>query len=363
MTRTRAIRLVWALAATGAIVVMLVLAPRQGAAAYLAAYVLLSSVPLGAAGLLMMMHASGGTFADPVRPTLERAAALTPWLVPLAVPIAVTAGRLYPWADVGEHAPPVHPYFHPLWVALRTVVVLTVWAVGGPWIAGRFRALPHGERAGPCFRAACCAGLVVFVLADTVGFTDAVQSLRTDWHSSILGCVVICSQALVALGMIAVASGRAPGLSADRRTSMMIDIGNLLLAFVILHAYMHFSQFLIIWSGNVPARTSWFRLRTGEWAEFVAFAMLLLQFVVPFVAMLFRRLKSSPRAFASVAVIVFIGAVLEAAWMTIPSISGDTTLAWALYPVAAIALAALVLAATRPAAGNRHPFASIEPAR
>lgn len=360
MTRQRAIHLAWAAGAIAAVIVMLILAPRQGAAAYLAAYVLLSSVPLGAAGLLMLVHASGGTFADPVRPVLERAAALTPWLVPLAIPIALTSARLYPWASTSTDAHPVHPYFHPHWVALRTIVVLAVWAIGGPWIARRFRAIPHGVRAGPRFRAACCVGLVVFVLADTVGFTDAIQSLRPDWASSILGCIVVCSQALVALGMVAIASGRAPEVPAERRASMMIQIGNLLLAFVILHAYMHFSQFLIIWSGNVPARAVWFGLRTGEWAVFVAFAMLLTQFVIPFTAMLFRRLKTSSRGFAAIALIVFVGAALEAAWMTIPSISGPSTLAWALYPPAVIALAVLVLSLSRSGARARPAWASIE---
>ncbi len=60
------------------------------------------------------------------------------------------------------------------------------------------------------------------------------------------------------------------------------DLGNLLLAFLMVFGYFSFSQFLIIWSGNLPNEITWYLRRlSGGW-QWLAIAVVLLGFIAFF---------------------------------------------------------------------------------
>src|SRR5437660_10962935 len=63
-------------------------------------------------------------------------------------------------------------------------------------------------------------------------------------------------------------------------------LGNLLLAFVMLWAYMSFSQFLIIWNGNLPGEISWYLHRSAPGWKIIALALGVFQFALPFLLLL-----------------------------------------------------------------------------
>src|SRR5260370_33742409 len=77
------------------------------------------------------------------------------------------------------------------------------------------------------------------------------------------------------------------------------DLGNLLLAFVMMWAYLSFSQFLLIWSENLPEEIPWYLRRTrGGW-QWLAFLLIVLQFAPPFVLLLSREIKRNPQRLAA----------------------------------------------------------------
>lgn len=110
------------------------------------------------------------------------------------------------------------------------------------------------------------------------------------------------------------------------------DLGNLLLTVVVLHAYIAFAQFFIVWNGNLPAQAAWYAPRShGAWAVVTA-ALMLLQFGLPFAALLFRALKREPRSLLAIVAVALAGQLLEATWLVIPS--AEDSQGWAvLYAV------------------------------
>src|SRR5262249_28304857 len=147
-------------------------------------------------------------------------------------------------------------------------------------------------------------GLVVLGVTATFAAIDWIMSLEPSWSSTIFGALVATGQMLPALALaIAVTSwlsGRMPDVSAD----VCNDLGNLLLAFVMLWTYMAYSQFLLIWSGNLPEEITWYLARSeGGW-RWIAIGLGLLYFAVPFLLLLSRGRKRDPQQLRRVALLV-----------------------------------------------------------
>ena len=97
------------------------------------------------------------------------------------------------------------------------------------------------------------------------------------------------------------------------------DIGNLLLTFVMFWAYMAFSQFLIMWSGNLPEEITWYVHRTqGGW-EWVGLSLVLFHFALPFVLLLSRDIKRHVRRLAIVAAVILFMHLVDLFWLVMPA--------------------------------------------
>ena len=126
------------------------------------------------------------------------------------------------------------------------------------------------------------------------------MSLEPHWYSTIYGMLIIGGQVLRRFAFV-IAIARAAGSTAAARASwsppkQFHDLGNLMLAFVMLWAYLAFSQFLIIWAGNLPEEIPWYlaparRLAVGRRWRWCSF-----HFAVPFLLLLSRDLKRSAAA-------------------------------------------------------------------
>ena len=140
-------------------------------------------------------------------------------------------------------------------------------------------------------------GLILYGLTVTFAGIDWVMSLDGNWYSTIFGPVVATGQMLPALALaIAVATFLAPRqpLATIATPAVWNDLGNLLLAFVMLWTYMAFSQFLLIWSGNLPEEITWYLARSGGGWQWIAVALAVFNFAVPFFLLLSRELKRDP---------------------------------------------------------------------
>jgi hypothetical protein len=162
----------------------------------------------------------------------------------------------------------------------------------------------------------------VYGVTMTLAAVDWAMSLEPHWFSTMYGVIFVVGQALSTLAFAIVASSwlhkREPfrrWLSADH----FHDLGNLMFAFVLLWAYTTFSQFLIIWSGNVSEETPWYLARTrGGW-QGAALALALFHFVLPFLLLLWRRIKRNTSVLPWVALLLLAMRFVDVFWLVAPA--------------------------------------------
>lgn len=108
----------------------------------------------------------------------------------------------------------------------------------------------------------------------------------------------------------------------------LADLGSLLLAFVVLWAYVSFSQYLLMWSANLPEEVVWYQVRRASGWGIVAVAMIVLQFLLPFALLLSRDVKRHAVWLAAVALLVLAAHLLSVFWFIVPSLPSSNPLNW-----------------------------------
>jgi hypothetical protein len=165
-------------------------------------------------------------------------------------------------------------------------------------------------------------GLVAHVLLITFASVDWVMSLDPHWFSTVFGWMLMVSQALTAIVLVVVvlAGARsAPPLAEAVEVKHFHDYGNLMLAFVIMWAYLTFVQYFIIWSGNLPEDIAWYVERQhGLWSWIAPF-LIVFHFVVPFFVLLARRSKRSVQAMVTLSAFLLVVHMVFVAWLVLPS--------------------------------------------
>jgi hypothetical protein len=305
--------------------------PVQFFRSYLVAYLFFTGIALGSLGLVSLNHVTGGRWGVVIRRVCESAMRTLPLLVLLFLPVLLGMTHLYEWArpeEVARDALLQHkrPYLNAPFFVVRGCVYFAVWLVvtrylvrwsreqddtGDPDVVRRLQFLGRGA-------------LLLYTLTMTFAAVDWAMSLEPHWSSTIYGIMLVGGQVLSAFAFVipvlVLITDREP-LAGLISVEQIHDLGKLMLAFVMLYAYFAFSQFLIIWSGNLPEETPWYlaRLR-GGW-QYVAVAVVLFQFVLPFAILLSRNLKRDARRLAVVALVVLGARLLDLFWLITPAFS------------------------------------------
>ena len=307
----------------------LVLNPAQFVRSYLTTYLLLLGITLGSLALVMVHQVSGGAWGVVIRRILGAATRTLPVLTALFIPIVLGMRYLYPWTDAAAVAHDEilqwkRPYLNVPFFLVRAVIYFAVWnsivfllnkwsleqdATGDPLIAKRMQKLAAG-------------GLLGYGLTITFASFDWAMSLEPHWFSTIYGVLLMGGQGLAAMAFAIVAltwlSRRAP-LNELVTPNHFHDLGNLLLAFTMLWAYFGFSQYLIIWSGNLPEEAEWYIHRSAHGWQFIALALVSFHFAVPFLLLLLRVTKRRGEALARVAALLLVMRYIDLFWLTQPA--------------------------------------------
>jgi hypothetical protein len=303
--------------------------PQQFFRSYLTAYVFWIGIPLGCLALLMLHHLVGGGWGFVIQRLLEAGVQTLPAMAVLFVPLLFGLPDLYPWArpeTVAGDALLQHKtqYLNPPFFIARAVFFFAVWILVGRLLIrwsleqDRTGAVNLTERlqrlSGP--------GLVLYGLTITFSAIDWLMSLEPHWYSTIYGMIFMVSYGLVALALVIVAAHL---VEAEKPLAGIItsghfhDLGNLLLALVMLWAYMHFSQFLLIWSENLAEEIPWYLHRTGGGWEWIASMLIVFQFALPFLLLLSRTTKRNARNLCRVAGAILFMHWVDVSWMIAPS--------------------------------------------
>jgi hypothetical protein len=169
-------------------------------------------------------------------------------------------------------------------------------------------------------------GLVAYVLTASLAAFDWGMSLDPRWYSTIYGLLFIVGHGLAGFAFSIVVlycvSDR-PEMQSVAVPERFHDLGNLMMAFVMLWAYISFSQLLIIWSGNLPEEVHWYLHRLGPGWQVLALGLLLLHFGVPFAILLSRRVKRRAQLVAGVALAILVMRFVDIYWIIVPAFNAD----------------------------------------
>jgi len=302
--------------------------------AYLFAWLFCLEIGLGGLGLVLLHHLAGGRWSKAARPIALAAAQTLPWLGLLFLPLLTALPTLYPWADSGQMAASQLLQSKSLWLNTpfligRSIVYLGVWS-GLAYGLGRLTAEDVG-------RGQASLGMILYVLTTTFAAFDWMMSLEPAWFSSIYGLLFLAGQAvagisLVILGLAAPLPQR-EGRGWGEAVQSFNDLGNLLLASVMIWAYFAFSQYLIIWSANIPEEAVWYIHRSGGGWQWVALGLIGLHFVLPFALLLSRGVKRNPRVLAWLAVLLLLARAVDLYWLLVPAFHPEGVYFHWLYPL------------------------------
>jgi len=302
--------------------------PTQFFQSYLVAYMLVLGATLGCLALAMIHQLSGGGWGVLVRRPMGAASRVLPVLTVLFLPIVIGMHRLYVWTDANlvAHDEVLRGkllYLNTPFFLVRAAIYFLVWngvsyflnawsleqdRTGDPSLSRRMQRLSG-------------AGLVAYGLTISFASFDWLMSLEPHWFSTIYGVLIMGGQGLTALAFLLIVLvwlGRRAPLDSILVPGHYHDLGNLMLAFVMLWAYFSFSQYLLIWSGNLPEEIAWYmhRLQTG-WRG-LALLLVVFHFALPFVLLLSRRVKREPQLILKVAIGVLIARWLDLLWLVAP---------------------------------------------
>jgi len=308
------------------------ISPRSALLAYLVAYVFWLGMAIGGVSLVMANHASGARWNVTVRRFGETAGATMPLFIVLFIPLLLGAKHVWIWVapeagtkELQELLEHKRPYLNLGFFTVRAAVYFAVWTLLA-WFL-RAWSLRQDETGDAAYTARARwwspFGIVVFVLTFTFASFDWLMSLQPTWYSTIFGLYVcagvfVASLAMLCLVITGVRSSPSP-IAALISVDHQHNAGKLLLAFIAFWAYMAFSQYMLIWVGNLPEELQWIVVRSrGVWRP-IGILILLGHFVVPFFLLLSRDLKRSPPALAAVAAWVVVIHYVDLYWVVMPA--------------------------------------------
>lgn len=291
-------------------------APEQFYRSYLPGWLFWMQVALGGLGLAMLNQLTHGGWGLLVRRVFESAASTLPAMLVLFVPVLFGLGSLYEWthADVVASEPVLQAkaaYLNVPFFMVRAGLYFAVWIVLA--VLARRWSLEQDRTGEPRLhhrmRTLSAAGLILFVLTASFAAFDWMMSVDPHWFSSIYGVQFVGGAAVAGLAFAIVVSC---WLETQEPMSRVFtpknhqDHGTLLFAFLLLWGYFIVSQFIIIWSANLPEEISFYLERQTDGWKVFSVVLVLLHFVIPFLLLLSPAIKRNPRAITAIALTLLL---------------------------------------------------------
>ncbi len=316
-------------------------APVDFYRAYLVGWLWVAGIAIGLFALSMLAHVSGGDWGVVMRRLLEAGGRTLPFFVLAGVPLVFGLEVLYPWAEylAGDRQPVDHLIEHksvylnvPGFIS-RALIYFAAWSILA-WVISAWS--HHYDATGdPAYREKMkklsAFGLVVYVASATLAVVDWVMSLDPHWFSSLFGFAFVAGHALSAFSfvvpMMLFLSRRQP-LSGVVRAKHFHDYGKFMLASVMVWGYFMISQYLIIWSGNLPEEVGWYIVRSSNGWQTLSLLLVAGHFVLPFALLLSADLKKQAPKLMIVAVWLLAMRWLDFYWQAAPSMTDAAAFHW-----------------------------------
>ncbi len=303
---------------------------EQALRSWLLGFIFWGGIGIGGLGILLLQYLTGGAWGVVIRRIAEAASRTLPIVFVLFLPIMLGVTYLYEWTHLPDD--PIvkfrYPYLTVQWWIIRAVLYFVLWGVMA-WYLNRWglrqdQAKNPEEAAKMLGDATAFSGptMVFYVLVVSFAAIDWVMTLDPHWFSTIWGLLFAVGWALsffcFSVALMAALSDKEP-MNRILGSRHFHDIGKLMLALVMVWAYFNFSQFLIIWSGNLPEETRWYLTRMeGTWGV-IGVLLILFHFAFPFLVLLNRDLKHSAKRLALMAIFILVLRLIDMYYLIGPS--------------------------------------------
>jgi len=317
---------------------------------YLFGWTFWMSLTLGMFGMSLLHNTVRGTWTVSVVRLMEAGGSWQTIVIMglLFAPILISPSHLYEWAMPSKAADHVIAHravwMNPTFFAIRTAFYIASWA----WLANFLRKSVFRQEAGGGFKLEAgrsswgAAGMVYFFVSVTLALTDWVMSMDSHWYSTMYGAWFIIMSTGAALAFCILVFNT----NADKEPYRAVisktlgkDLGNMMFTLTMLWGYTSLSQFLIIWNGNIPETTSYYKNRSSEmyppgmegnhWG-ILGLALMVGRFFVPFFGLLAPRMKKYAENMRLVGGWIFCMHIIEVYLLVQPSIPGRAAMGpWA----------------------------------
>jgi hypothetical protein len=310
--------------------------PEQFFRAYLLGFMAWLGVTLGSMAILMLRHLTKGAWGMVIRRILGAAMRCVPLMAVLFLPLPFGLPKLYIWARPLDSIPDVHlrehlreitkTYLSMNGFVIRAIVYFAVWNLLSflltKWSAEQDR--PPLRDYSSRFKALSGPGLILYGATITFAAIDWVMSIDPSWISTIFGLSFLIGQVLSALCFAVVVERilyRYRPMSELLQPEQVHDHGKFMLTFIMVWAYFAFSQWLIIWAGNLPEEITWYMRRlNGGWG-YVGLFLVLFHFALPFVRLLSRPFKRDVTRLVWLAAWLLLMRYVDLFWIIEPNFS------------------------------------------
>jgi hypothetical protein len=303
--------------------------PQEFYRAYLPSFLFWWAIALGSLTVLCLQYVTGGEWGLMIRRPLG-AASRSLWMIGLLfIPVLLGMKYIYPWMDeeLVQHDPTLKlkvAWLNPQRFIIFAVGYFLIWCL---W-AWRLRVLSlkfYEDRAPETDlrrRKWASSGLLMIVLTVSFSAIDWMMSLEPKWTSTMYPLIILVGCGLSAFVFVTFFLTRlaaTPAMRGILKPTHLRDLGNLMLAFVMLYAYTTFSEFLLIWYANLKEEIPHYLIRShGTWGVFASM-IVLFHFFLPFFMLLMRPIKDNPRTIGIVAIIILVMRYIAIYWLVAPS--------------------------------------------
>jgi hypothetical protein len=297
---------------------------------YLTAFTFWCTITLGGLFFVMIHYLTNATWSVVVRRIGENIMSMLPVMAVFAVPILFGLGDLYHWShsDIMQSDHLLEgksPYLNTTFFIIRVVIYFAFWILLGRYL-NKLSLSQDTEHHDSLLRKAVKAsapGMILFALSITFFSFDLLMSLDAHWYSTIFGVYIFAGSFLSLLSFmtIYIISLRKKGILAETITSEHFhDLGKLIFAFLIFWGYMAFSQYFLIWYGNIPEETVWFLHRwDGNW-KIISLILVFGHFVIPFFVLFPMEIKKNIPVMLVMSVWILIMHWIDIYWLVMPSL-------------------------------------------
>jgi hypothetical protein len=325
--------------------------PDEFYRAYLLGFMCWLGVALGSMAIIMIRHLTGGGWGVVIRRLQGAAMRTLPLLAFLFIPVILGMHRLYIWAQpldqiadkhLREHLQDItKTYLTTNGFIIRAIFYFAIWNLLSFLLSkwSKEGDSPSARDNTQRFKAVAGPGLILYGFTISFAAIDWVMSLDPSWISTIFGLIILIGEVLSAMCFAVVVERilfNYKPMSEMLKPDFVHDHGKWMLAFTMVWAYFSFSQWLIIWAGNLPSEITFYLKRlNGGWG-WIALILPVFHFAVPFAVLLSRPFKRDIRKLVWVAVWLMLMRYIDMYWIIEPNFSQTfkLTLADIVVPIA-----------------------------